>query len=193
MKKDRFVDILNNTLGATFEALSYRFCDDCFFLNRSDGFRDLVSFDFDGDKSFRIFVGVDYPYDQTFDASTPPEGARLCRYFTGGSLSESPKDIFFKNEQQLTQHLERFREFFVSTIKPIFFDAVRTPEDYADSLPDAECIVKYEIYKKEKVNHKAVREAKIVIDTYQHMLDIKKIKDFIDNDVKIFLSSNRGK
>jgi len=190
MKEDQFSDLVKKLLSDTFEQLGYKFSDDCFFLNRSNGFSNVVSFDFDGNKSFRVFVGVDYPYDQEFDKDVPPEGARLCRYFTGGSLSENPKDIFFKNEQQLIQHLERFKGFFVNVIKPDFFDAVKTPEDYADSLPETECIVKFEIYKNEKVNKKAIDEAKVVIDSYKNMLDIPKIKRFIDNEVKAFLSAN---
>lgn len=188
MLRERFNDLVKMLLSDTFEKLGYKFSDDCFFLNRSSGFRNVVSFDFDGNRSFRVFVGIDYPYDQVFDVSAPPEGARLCCYFTGGSLSEIPKDIFFKDEPQLVNHLDRFKVYFLDVIKPDFFDVVNTPENYADSLPATECIARFEIYRNEGLQKKAADEAKLVIDSYKGMLDIPEIRKFINDELKPFVS-----
>ncbi len=193
MKEEQFFSLVKKTLGHDFEKLGYRFYEDCFFQNRDDGFRNVVSFDFDGNNSFRIFVGIDYPYDQVVDSNIPPDGARLNRYFTGGSLSSTARDIFFKDDTQLMQQLDRFSVFFTNEIKDGFFGVVKTPEDYADNLPEIECIVKFEIYKNEKVFEKAIEQAKVILNSYKNMLDIPKIKNFIDCNVKVFLVEQQEK
>jgi hypothetical protein len=190
MVDDEFQKELVKVLGDMFKHLNYKFCDSCFFLNRDDGFRNIVSFDFDGENSYRIFIGIDYPYDQIVDDGLPPEGARLSHFFTGGSLSGKPTDFVFKNTFQLQCHLDRFKTYFLNKIQDDFFGAVQTPEDYADNLPEVECIVKYEIYKKEVIPAKAVREAKIILENYKNMLDIPKIKTFIEEDVEVFIRIN---
>lgn len=193
MTKDGFDDVLQKILGEKFKKLEYMFSDSCFFLNRSNSFRNVVSFDFNGDDSFRVFIGIDYPYDQLFDVDSPPEGARLCKYYTGGSLSAIPRDIAFRNEKHLIENLERFKAYFDREIKNGFFGSVKTAEDYADSLPEVECIVKYEIYKRESIFDKASQEAEAILESYKNMLDIPKIKTFIEDDVKVFLSNKAPK
>jgi hypothetical protein len=129
MTEKDFEKELCKVLGETFNGIGYEFNDSCFFLNRTNGFRNIVSFDFDGKNSFRILVGIDYPYDEVVDLSVPPDGARLCYFFTGGSFSPKPKDFVFKNSVQLAQHLERFKAYFDNEIDQGFFGAVNTPED----------------------------------------------------------------
>jgi hypothetical protein len=190
MKNTTFENCLVNVLGDSFKILNYKYSDCCFFKNRVDGFRNIVSFDFDEKNSFRVFVGIDYPYDVEFVENVPPEGARLYRFFTGGSLSDLPRDITFKNASHLEAQLERFRDYFSENINNDFFCLANTPEDYADNLTEVECIVKYEIYKREAIIDKAVREARVILESYREMSDIPKIRKFIDDDVKVYLKSN---
>jgi hypothetical protein len=50
--------------------------------------------------------------------------------------------------------------------------------------------VKYKIYKREQLLTKAMIEAKTVLESYKDMLDIPKIKTFIEEDVKRFIEKN---
>lgn len=193
MTEDDFEIELNTNLNEAFKNLGYKYQDACFFKNKGNGIRNLISFDFDGGNSFRVFVGIDYIYDQEVDYDAPPDGALLYRYFTGGSLSDTPKDIYFKNKEHLSKILDRFMRYFSSEIENGFFDVVQNPEDYADNLTEDDCIAKYQIYKKELLFDKARQEAYVILDSYKNMLDIPKIKEFIDTDVKVFLVEENNK
>ena len=190
MNQEIFNNNIKRYLGEYFKNSGYIYSHGCFFLNRKNGFRDIVSFDFDGNKSYRLFIGIDYPYDQEVDKKSPPEGARIFKYFTGGSLSNEPRDFTFNNSGQLKSHIERFKVYFEKEISLNYFATIKTPEDYADHLPDIECITKYEIYKNLDLISKAKLEAEKILTIYKNMHDIKKIKDFIECDVQDFLKKN---
>lgn len=188
MTLEDFDEVLVKELARLKSDFGYNFYDSCFFLNRKHGLRNLIAFDFDGKSSFRIIVGINYPYDsEQVDISLPPDGARLCYFFSGGSLVSQPRDFRFKAKSDLQKHLGRFFNYFVHTLDNEFFASVNTPEQYADSLGEDECIAKFEIYKKIGSIVKAGEQAEIVIDRYMNMTDIPKIFDYIDKEIKPFL------
>ena len=164
--------VLKSELDGIFLDKGYSVDDFCYFLNKENSLTYCVSFDFEGG-SYRVFVGVARrTVDEDLDKA--PEGAYLHRFFTGGSLSTSPKDFSFKSEKDLRSHLIRLKNNLQNLIFP-FLESVTDLEEYADSLSEADCLVSYEIYQELGLKDKAAQKGQVVLDHYKNMRDIEKI------------------
>ncbi|WP_193165555.1 hypothetical protein [Microbulbifer hainanensis] len=147
--------------------------DLCYFKNHSSGLTSMISLDFDGE-SFRVFLGVSRQQERP-DKGSPPEGAYLYSYFTGGSLSNHPKDITFKGAEGLRNKIGRLRKSLEGVIFP-FFSPSASVELYADNLRSSECMVAYDIYQELGLKRKAIEAGKVVLEHYKNMRDIPKIQ-----------------
>lgn len=182
-----FYKEVDSCLGDFLRAENFRYRDGDYYRQRNGIFRDLISFDFDGGNSYRVMIGIDYPYDEDVDISDPPEGALLAYYFSGGGLSEAPRDFPASSGKQISSGIERIRMSYKDVIKS-FFDSVTTPEEYANNLTDADCVARYQIYKREGLLDKARKEAAFVLQSYNGMRDVGKIDSFLTHEIEPFLA-----
>lgn len=164
--------VLRSVLDSELSNKGYAFDDNCYFQNNDNFLTYFLSFDF-SEREYRVFVGITRN-DESKCINKAPEGAYLHRYFTGGSLSDSPKSFPFKSESDLRQHLMRLKENLKSVIFP-FFESTASLEQYADNLSVTDCMVSYEIYQELGLVEKAVQEGKVVLEQYQNMRDIDQI------------------
>ncbi len=165
---------LKSELDSELSKNGYAFDDNCYFRSNENALTYFLSFDF-SEREYRVFVGINHT-DENRDINKAPEGAYLHRYFTGGSLSDSPKSFPFKSESDICQHLVRLKENLKSVIFP-FFESTNNLEQYADNLSVTDCMVSYEIYQELGLIEKAVQEGKVVLEQYQNMRDIEKISN----------------
>jgi hypothetical protein len=127
-----FSKAVESQLGAFLGAAGFEHHDRVFSRDRGDGLLNLIAFDNGGrnPKTFRLMLG--------FNARTlppPSTGFVHVRYFTGGSLSDSPRDLSCDTPDALRSRLERFRECFDSIVQP-FFQSITTKSQLADTLSE---------------------------------------------------------
>lgn len=164
--------VLKSELDSELSVKGYAFDDNCYFKSNDNFLTYFLSFDF-SESEYRVFVGI-ARRDESLDVDKAPEGAYLHRYFTGGSLSDSPKSFPFKSESDLRQHLIRLKQNLKNVIFP-FFESTTNVDQYADNLSVTDCMVSYEIYQELGLTEKAIQEGKVVLEQYHNMRDISKI------------------
>ena len=109
----------------------YRFDKGTYWCPTPGGLRRIITLDFHvrSKSSFRVHVGLnaielhdDY-------------GLHYIQFFTGGSMSGSPRDIPCRNEAQARASLGRIAGHLNSMILP-FLNAASTPSELADLIED---------------------------------------------------------
>lgn len=108
--------------------------------------RRIITFDYNcrTHKSFRVMVGV--------NSSVVDEGygLYLLKYFTGGSLSDTPREIPCADEMRTRQSLTRVRDNLDTMILP-FLESVQSPEQLVDMIEElGPQYCKYRAYFEEK-------------------------------------------
>lgn len=166
--------VLKSEMDSDLSVKGFAFDDNCYFKSDDSFLTYFLSFDFN-ESDYRVFVGI-ARRDDNGRIDEAPEGAYLHRYFTGGSLSDTPKSFPFKSEADVREHLIRLKNNLESIIFP-FFESTTNLEQYADNLSITDCMVSYEVYRELGLIDKSIQKGKVVLEQYKNMRDIPKINN----------------
>lgn len=117
-------------VGTFLGARGFVYRDRVFCRDRGGGFLNLVAFDCGGrnPNSFRVMLGFN-----DLALPEPHAGFVHVRYFTGGSLSTSPRDLSCQTETSLRSKLDRFVALFDDLVDP-FFASLASRSQLADAV-----------------------------------------------------------
>lgn len=127
-----FINIVRECIDAELTARGFAHGAQAYRRTTEAGIVHGICFDNRGRNptSFRLMLFANAP---AIDGDA--DGGHFVRYFTGGSLSSTPRELPCKTDEQLRATLQRFRAHLDPTIEPLFSN-VATPAALAVALGD---------------------------------------------------------
>ncbi len=154
----------------------FKYSNGYFCRVQNSGVRNMIAFDNGGrdSNSYRVMVMVN---SMLLDSEA---GAHCVTYFTGGSLSDSPRKFPCNSSSVLEAGLNRFVAVYDQIIEP-YFIAFKSCADIADSIIRDPALGSYcgDLYALSGMYMKAIVAYESWID---HLLKVKHIADDLRNE-----------